>query len=99
MQKVVLARELSNEPKVIIAEHPTRGLDIGAMEFVYKSLLSQKERGAAILLLAGELYEIFRLSDRVAVIYEGQIMGYTPPDPSYIEEIGFMMAGARQEDH
>ncbi len=99
LQKVVLARELSNEPKVIIAEHPTRGLDIGAMEFVYKSLLSQKERGAAILLLAGELYEIFRLSDRVAVIYEGQIMGYTPPDPSYIEEIGFMMAGARQEDH
>lgn len=96
LQKVVLARELSTSPKVIIAEHPTRGLDIGAMEFVYHSLLEQKKMGAAILLLAGELYEIFRLSDRVAVMYEGEIMGYTPPDPAYIEKIGFMMAGSRQ---
>jgi simple sugar transport system ATP-binding protein len=98
LQKVVLARELSNNPKVIIAEHPTRGLDVGAMEFVYKLLLEEKKKGAAILLLAGELYEIFRLSDRVAVIYEGEIMGYTPPEPAYIEKIGFMMAGSIQED-
>jgi len=98
LQKLVLARELSTKPTVIIAEHPTRGLDVGAMEFVYKSLLAHKDRGAAILLLAGELYEIFRLSDRVAVMYEGQIMGYTPPDPKYTEEIGFMMAGSKQEE-
>ncbi|AFK06722.1 ATPase component of uncharacterized ABC-type transporter [Mesotoga prima MesG1.Ag.4.2] len=96
LQKLVLARELSTKPCLIIAEHPTRGLDIGAMEFVYKTLLAHKERGAAILLLAGELYEIFRLSDRVAVIYEGEIMGYTPPDPSFTEEIGFMMAGSKR---
>jgi len=96
LQKVVLARELSNRPSVIIAEHPTRGLDIGAMEFVYKTLLEEKKKGSAVLLLAGELYEIFRLSDRVAVIYEGQIMGYTPPEPAYTEQIGFMMAGTRE---
>jgi simple sugar transport system ATP-binding protein len=94
---VVLARELSSNPSVIIAEHPTRGLDIGAMEFVYQALLEEKKKGSAILLLAGELYEIFRLSDRVAVIYEGEIMGYTPPDPSYTEKIGFMMAGTRED--
>ncbi|WP_287809502.1 ABC transporter ATP-binding protein [Kosmotoga sp.] len=96
IQKVVLARELSTTPSVIIAAHPTRGLDIGAMEFVYRTLLQQKAKGAAVLLLAGELYEIFRLSDRVAVIYEGQIMGYTPPDPAYIEEIGLMMGGTKR---
>lgn len=98
LQKVVLARELAMNPKAIIAEHPTRGLDIGAMEFVYRSLLEQKSKGTAILLLAGELYEIFRLCDRVAVIFEGQIMGYKPPDPAFIEEIGLMMAGSMQED-
>jgi simple sugar transport system ATP-binding protein len=97
LQKVVLARELSSNPSVIIAEHPTRGLDIGAMEFVYQALLEEKKKGSAILLLAGELYEIFRLSDRVAVIYEGEVMGYTPPDPSYTEKIGFMMAGTRED--
>lgn len=96
IQKVVLARELSTTPSVIIASHPTRGLDIGAMEFVYRTLLHQKAKGAAVLLLAGELYEIFRLSDRVAVIYEGQIMGYTPPDPAYLEEIGLMMGGTKR---
>lgn len=96
IQKVVLARELSTTPSVIIASHPTRGLDIGAMEFVYRTLLQQKAKGAAVLLLAGELYEIFRLSDRVAVIYEGQIMGYTPPDPAYLEEIGLMMGGTKR---
>lgn len=96
LQKLVLARELSTKPCLIIAEHPTRGLDIGAMEFVYRTLLAHKERGAAVLLLAGELYEIFRLSDRVAVMYEGEIMGYTPPDPKFTEEIGFMMAGSKQ---
>ncbi|AKI98284.1 ABC transporter ATP-binding protein [Kosmotoga pacifica] len=96
IQKVVLARELSTSPSLIIASHPTRGLDIGAMEFVYRTLLEQKKRGAAILLLAGELYEIFRLSDRVAVIYEGEIAGYAPPDPAYIEEIGLMMGGSKK---
>ncbi len=95
MQKVVIAREFSLEPKLIIAVHPTRGLDVASMEFVYRSLIKARDEGVAVLLLAGELYEIFNLSDRVGVIYEGKIVGYTTPDPSpeNVEKIGLMMAG------
>ncbi len=96
MQKVVLARELSLNPKLIIAVHPTRGLDVGATEFVYKTLLKARDNGAAILLIAGDLEEIFTLSDRVAVLYEGEIVGYSKPDESHLEEIGLMMAGVRR---
>ncbi len=99
MQKVVLAREIGNSsPKLIIAVHPTRGLDVGAEEFVYNVLLEQKAKGAAILLIAGDLFEIFNLSDRVAVLYEGQIIGYSQPDESHLEEIGLMMAGVKNEN-
>ncbi len=95
MQKVVIAREFELKPKLIIAVHPTRGLDIASMEYVYKSLIKARDEGAAVLLLAGELYEIFNLSDRVGVIYEGKIVGYTTPEPTEenIEKIGLMMAG------
>lgn len=98
MQKVVLAREISGFPKLIIAVHPTRGLDVGAMEFIYKFLLKERDKGVAILLIAGDLEEVFTLSDRVAVIYEGKIVGYSEPDESHIEEIGLMMAGVRSID-
>ena len=97
MQKIVLARELSVAPELIIAVHPTRGLDVGAMEFVYKTLLTAKDNGAAVLLIAGDLEEIFTLSDRVAVMYEGKIIGYSKPDESHLEEIGLMMAGIKKE--
>ena len=97
MQKIVLARELSVDPELIIAVHPTRGLDVGAMEFVYKTLLDARDKGAAVLLIAGDLEEIFTLSDRVAVIYEGKIMGFSEPDESRLEEIGLMMAGIKKE--
>ncbi len=95
MQKVVIAREFALSPKLIIAVHPTRGLDVASMEFVYRSLIKARDEGAAVLLLAGELYEIFNLSDRVGVIYEGKIVGYTTPEPTpeNIEKIGLMMAG------
>ncbi|HCZ05980.1 MAG TPA: heme ABC transporter ATP-binding protein [Thermotogae bacterium] len=93
IQKLILARELSRSPKLIIAEHPTRGLDVGAMEYVYTRLLEEKERGAAVLLLAGDLDEIFTISDRVAVIYDGKIVGYANPDESELERIGLLMAG------
>ncbi len=94
IQKVVLARELSSSPKAVIAAQPTRGLDVGAMEFVYKTLLEQKKKGAAVLLLAGDLDELFRLADRVAVIYGGKLVGYASPDSSNREKIGLMMSGA-----
>jgi len=97
MQKVVIAREFELKPKLIIAVHPTRGLDVASMEYVYRSLIKARDEGAAVLLLAGELYEIFSLSDRVGVIYEGRIVGYASPSPTpdNIEKIGLMMAGVK----
>jgi len=97
IQKVVIAREFELSPKLIIAEHPTRGLDIGSMEFVYESLINARNNGAAVLLLAGDLDEIFALSDRVAIIFEGRIMGYVEPEQSKIEKMGLMMAGVAIE--
>lgn len=96
LQRVILARELSGQPKVILAIQPTRGLDVGAIEGVHRLLLEQRQAGAAILLISEELEELFSLSDRIAVIYEGEIMGiFEEPDQ---ETIGLMMAGQRKEE-
>jgi general nucleoside transport system ATP-binding protein len=78
IQKVVLAREISRDPRVILAAQPTRGLDIGATEYVRMELLEQRKKGAAILLISEDLDEILALSDRIAVIYEGRIMDIVP---------------------
>ena len=75
-QKLVLARELFRNPRFIIAMQPTRGLDVGATEYVHSMLLEQKQRGCAILLISTELDEVLSLSDRVSVMYEGQHYGY-----------------------
>ena len=96
-QKVVLGRELEREPKLLIAMHPARGLDIGATQFVQEKIVEERDRGAAVLLVSTELEEIRALSDRIAVMYEGQIMGIVPPDAP-IYEISLMMAGIRYED-
>ncbi|MFC2031381.1 ABC transporter ATP-binding protein [Chloroflexota bacterium] len=93
-QKVILARELSREPSFILAFQPTRGLDVGATEYVYRSLLEQRDRGAAILLISTELEEILMLADRIAVIYEGRIMGVVENEDADVERIGLMMAGS-----
>jgi len=93
LQRVILAREISGKPQVILAVQPTRGLDVGAIEGVHRLLLEQRQAGAAILLISEELDELFSLSDRIAVIYEGQIMGvFEEPDQ---ETIGLMMAGQK----
>jgi simple sugar transport system ATP-binding protein len=93
LQRVILAREISGQPSVILAVQPTRGLDVGAIEGVRRLLLEQRQAGAAILLISEELEELFSLSDRIAVIYEGEIMGmFEEPDQ---ETIGLMMAGQR----
>jgi ABC-type uncharacterized transport system ATPase subunit len=95
LQRVILARELSGKPRAILAVQPTRGLDVGAIEGVRRLLLEQRDAGAAILLISEELEEIFSLSDRIAVIYEGEIMGvFKEPDQ---ETIGLMMAGQKGE--
>ncbi len=96
LQRLILAREISSEPMLMIAMQPTRGLDVGAIESVQRLLLEQRLNGAAVLLVSEELEELIALSDRIYVIYEGEIMGETTrPDR---EEIGLMMTGTRQED-
>lgn len=95
LQKVILAREISSEPNFMIAVQPTRGLDVGAIEGVQRLLLAQREAGAAILLISEELEELLSLSDRIYVIYEGEIMGETADGD--IDVIGQMMTGTTLE--
>jgi simple sugar transport system ATP-binding protein len=95
-QKVVLAREIDGNPKVLIAAQPTRGLDVGAIEFVHRRLVEQRDAGQAVLLVSLELEEILSLSDRILVIYEGKIVGEFPPTATE-EELGFAMTGGRRE--
>ncbi len=92
-QKVVVARELARKPDVILAAQPTRGLDIGAMAYVHAQLMAQRDQGAAILLISTELDELLRLSDRIAVLYEGQIVGQMDTATADIQTLGLMMAG------
>jgi simple sugar transport system ATP-binding protein len=95
IQKVVLARELSREPRVLIAAQPTRGVDIGATEYVHARLLEQRQQGTAILLISEDLDEILALSDRIAVIFEGHVMGVVARDDASLEQLGLMMAGVQ----
>jgi len=99
IQKVVLAREISREPRAIIAAQPTRGLDIGATEYVREQLLLERRKGTAILLISEDLDEILALSDRIAVIYEGQIMDIVPRAEATPEKLGLLMAGVHPEDN
>jgi simple sugar transport system ATP-binding protein len=98
IQKVVLARELSRNPRVIIAAQPTRGLDIGATEYVREQLLIERGKGTAIMLISEDLDEILALSDRIAVIYEGQIMDIVPRENATPEKLGLLMAGVHPEE-
>jgi len=97
MQKVVIGRELAGEPTFIVANQPTRGLDVGSIEFVHRSLVDARDRGAGILLVSVELEEILALSDRVLVMYRGQIQGEVDPATATEEQIGLLMAGAQPE--
>jgi general nucleoside transport system ATP-binding protein len=98
IQKLVLARELSRSPHILIAAQPTRGVDIGASEYIHKRLLGERERGTALLLISEDLDEIRALADRVLVMYEGEVMGIVDNATTTVEEIGLMMAGTRLED-
>lgn len=98
IQKIVLARELSRNPRVIIAAQPTRGLDIGATEYVRAQLLEQRSQGAAILLISEDLDEILALSDRIAVLYEGKIMDILPRSHATPQKLGLLMAGVHPEE-
>ena len=95
-QKVIIAREFENNPDLIIACQPTRGVDIGSIEFIHRQLLALRNAGKAVLLISSELSEIMSLSDRVAVMYKGGIIGEVDPQVTTSEEIGLLMAGARK---
>ncbi|WP_062387393.1 ABC transporter ATP-binding protein [Demequina iriomotensis] len=96
-QKVVLARELSRPLKLLIASNPTRGLDVGSIEFVHKRIVAERDAGAAVIIVSAELDEVVALADRIAVMYHGRIVGIVPPDTDR-DTLGLMMAGAHQEE-
>jgi ABC-type uncharacterized transport system ATPase subunit len=97
LQRVILARETSSHPKLMIAVHPTRGLDVGATEAVHRLLIQQRDDGAAILLISEDLDELLSLSDSLTVIFEGRLSGEIPTESADIPTIGLMMAGAEVE--
>ncbi len=97
LQKIVIARELEGSPKLIIANQPTRGVDVGSIEFVHKTLVEERDKGAAILLVSVELDEITALSDRIAVIFDGRIMDIVDAGTVTEEELGLLMAGSQLE--
>jgi general nucleoside transport system ATP-binding protein len=95
VQKVILARELSGEPKLVVAAHPTYGLDVSATALTHELLLKQRERGAAVLLVSEDLDELFKLSDRIAVMFAGQVVAVLETGTANRETIGLMMAGSK----
>ncbi|WP_059171723.1 ABC transporter ATP-binding protein [Bacillus sp. FJAT-27445] len=97
-QKVIIAREIDRDPQFLIAAQPTRGLDVGAIEFVHKQLIAQRDEGKAVLLVSFELEEVLNVSDRILVISEGRIVGETTPETTSDKELGLMMAGKHEGD-
>jgi ABC-type uncharacterized transport system ATPase subunit len=91
-QKVILAREIGRELKVLVASQPTRGLDVGSIEFVHRRIVEQRDQGVAVVIISAELDEIYALADRIAVMYEGRITGFRPPTVP-VEELGLLMSG------
>jgi simple sugar transport system ATP-binding protein len=89
----VVAREVSEDAQLLIAAHPTRGVDIGSIEFIRSILIAQREEGKAILLVSADLEEVLSLSDRIAVMYEGRIVGILPASEANEQVLGLMMAG------
>jgi len=96
IQRLILARELSSAPRLLIAAHPTYGLDVGATEYIRRKLVEERDRGAAVLLVSEDLEEVLSLSDTMAVMYQGEIMGIGRPDELSMEDIGLMMAGSKR---
>ena len=96
-QKIVLAREIERNPDLLLIGQPTRGVDIGAIEFIHQQIVALRDQGKAILLVSVELEEILALSDRIAVMFDGQIMGERLPHETDEKELGLMMAGITHE--
>jgi len=97
-QKAIIAREIDKQPQLLIAVQPTRGLDVGAIEYIHKQIVAQRDAGKAVLLVSLELDEVMTVSDRILVMYEGQLVGQLDPKTTTVEELGLYMAGAKKED-
>ena len=97
-QKAIIARELDKAPELLVAVQPTRGLDVGAIEYIHKQLIAQRDAGKAVLLVSLELDEVMNLSDRIAVMYEGEIVGEFDPKTTDVQTLGLYMAGAKRKE-
>ena len=97
-QKAIIAREVSRDPDLLIVANPTRGLDVGAIEFIHKRLIDQRDKMKAVLLISFELDEILNVSDRIAVIHGGKIVGIVDPKETNEQELGLLMAGYSLEE-
>ena len=95
-QKAVIAREIDRNPDLLIAVQPTRGLDVGAIEYIHKKIVDQRDKGKGVLLISLELDEVMSLSDRILVIYEGEIVGEFDPKKVTRNELGLYMSGAKR---
>ena len=96
-QKAIIAREIDRDPKLLIAVQPTRGLDVGAIEYIHKQIVAERDKGTAVLLVSLELDEVMNLADRILVMYEGEIVGEFDPKTTTVQELGLYMAGARKQ--
>ena len=96
-QKAIIAREIDKDPKLLIAVQPTRGLDVGAIEYIHKQIVAERDKGTAVLLVSLELDEVMNLSDRILVMYEGEVVGEFDPKTTTVQELGLYMAGARKQ--
>ena len=96
-QKAIIARELDKDPKLLVAVQPTRGLDVGAIENIHSQIIAHRDKGNAVLLVSLELEEVMNVSDRILVMYEGEIVGEVDPKKTTTEELGLYMAGAKRE--
>jgi len=97
-QKAIIAREIDRDLPLLLAVQPTRGLDVGAIENIHKQIVAQRDEGKAVLLVSLELDEVMNLSDRILVMYEGEIVGELDPKETTVEELGLYMAGAKRQD-
>jgi simple sugar transport system ATP-binding protein len=97
-QKAIVAREIDQDPDILIAVQPTRGLDVGAIEYIHKQLVAQRDAGKAVLLISLELEEVMNVSDRILVIYEGEIVGDLDPKQTTFQELGLYMSGSKRKE-
>jgi simple sugar transport system ATP-binding protein len=96
-QKAIIAREMDRNKDLVVAVQPTRGLDVGAIEYIHSQIVAQRDAGKAVLLVSLELDEVMNLSDRILVMYEGEIVGELDPKKTTVQELGLYMAGAKRD--